>query len=57
MDLLNDVARSPDRCVIIVTHDNRIYQYADRMSEMEDGRVSRVTEGNRNGGKVTPPQH
>ena len=57
MDLLNDVARSPERCVIIVTHDNRIYQYADRMSEMEDGRVSRVTEGNRNGGKVTPPEH
>jgi ABC-type lipoprotein export system ATPase subunit len=25
--------------VIIVTHDNRIYQYADYLVEMEDGRI------------------
>lgn len=28
-----------DRCVIIVTHDNRIFHYADRIEEMEDGRI------------------
>jgi len=45
MELLSHVARSAGRCVIIVTHDPRIYQYGDRISEMEDGRVSRVLSG------------
>ena len=44
MELLRKVARKPDRCVIVVTHDNRIFKYADRMTEMEDGRVQRVHE-------------
>lgn len=42
MDLLHDVARHPKRSVIVVTHDNRIFKYADRLTEMEDGRVERV---------------
>jgi putative ABC transport system ATP-binding protein len=42
MELLREVARHPDRCVIVVTHDNRVFKYADRMTEMEDGRVNRV---------------
>ncbi len=42
MDLLRDIARHPDRTVIVVTHDNRIFKYADRLTEMEDGRVQRV---------------
>jgi putative ABC transport system ATP-binding protein len=44
MELLRGVARKPDRCVIVVTHDPRVFQYADRMTEMEDGRVQRVHE-------------
>ncbi|MBL9204994.1 MAG: ABC transporter ATP-binding protein [Opitutaceae bacterium] len=40
ISLLRDVAKAPDRCVIIVTHDNRIFSYADRMTHMEDGRIS-----------------
>lgn len=42
MELLRAVARAPGRCVLVVTHDNRIFHFADRMTEMEDGRVSRV---------------
>lgn len=42
MELLRGVAARPDRCVIIVTHDNRIFRYADRMTHMEDGRISRI---------------
>jgi putative ABC transport system ATP-binding protein len=42
MELLRGVARKPDRCVIVVTHDPRVFRYADRMTEMEDGRVQRV---------------
>jgi putative ABC transport system ATP-binding protein len=42
MDILRSIARDPGRCVIIVTHDNRTYRYADRMAEMEDGVIRRV---------------
>ena len=44
MELLHDIAKSPTRSVIVVTHDTRIFRYADRMTEMEDGRVQRVHE-------------
>ncbi|MCE1273712.1 MAG: ABC transporter ATP-binding protein [Chlorobiaceae bacterium] len=33
--ILND-----KRCVIIVTHDSRIYEYADTIMKMEDGRIT-----------------
>ena len=39
MDLLQDLARSRGRAVAIVTHDNRMLSYADRLVRMEDGRV------------------
>lgn len=42
MEILRGVAASPDRCVIIVTHDNRVFKYADRMTFMEDGRIDRT---------------
>ena len=45
MEILKNVAAKPDRCVIIVTHDNRIFKYADRMTHMEDGRIDH-TENN-----------
>jgi putative ABC transport system ATP-binding protein len=43
MDLFREVARSPDRAMIIVTHDNRIYSYADRIARMDDGEILDVT--------------
>jgi putative ABC transport system ATP-binding protein len=42
MELLRDAARGPGRAVVVVTHDPRIYGFADRLAEMEDGRVTRV---------------
>ena len=42
MQLLRDAARDPGRTVIVVTHDPRVYHHADRMAEMEDGRIFRV---------------
>jgi putative ABC transport system ATP-binding protein len=27
------------RCIVVVTHDDRIYDYADRILHMEDGRL------------------
>jgi putative ABC transport system ATP-binding protein len=44
MELLRGVAARPDRCVIIVTHDNRVFKYADRITHMEDGRIAHAVE-------------
>ena len=42
LDLFRQVARSPERAVIIVTHDNRIFSYADRIARMDDGEIVEV---------------
>ena len=39
MELIRDVGRAPDRCVIVVTHDSRIFRFGDRMAELTDGRI------------------
>ena len=33
-----------NRCILIVTHDNRIYEYADRIMHMEDGSITGLEE-------------
>jgi putative ABC transport system ATP-binding protein len=33
------------RCIVIVTHDSRILEYADRILKMEDGRITAVEPG------------
>jgi len=33
------------RCIIIVTHDSRIFEYADRILHMEDGRLVQIESG------------
>lgn len=40
MELLREVAIAPDRACIVVTHDSRIFDLADRIVQMEDGRVT-----------------
>ncbi|MDH4378364.1 MAG: ABC transporter ATP-binding protein [Vampirovibrionales bacterium] len=39
LELLKAVAVKPNSAVIVVTHDNRIYDYADRIISMNDGRI------------------
>jgi putative ABC transport system ATP-binding protein len=34
-----------NRCIIIVTHDSRIYEFANRILKMEDGRITGTEEG------------
>jgi putative ABC transport system ATP-binding protein len=34
-----------NRCILIVTHDSRIFEYADRIIEMEDGRIVKIVRG------------
>jgi putative ABC transport system ATP-binding protein len=42
MDLLRKAATQRDRLVLVVTHDNRTYGFADHMAEMEDGQIFRT---------------
>jgi putative ABC transport system ATP-binding protein len=44
LELLKERACRPDRAVIVVTHDSRIFPYADRIAEMEDGQIKAVHE-------------
>ena len=42
MELLRKVAVQPGRAVIVVTHDNRVFEFGDRIIHMSDGRIERV---------------
>jgi len=39
MEILRDIALDPGRAVLVVTHDNRIFNFADRIVRMSDGRI------------------
>ncbi len=42
MTLLKEVALHEDRALVIVTHDARIFDFADRIAEMDDGHIIKV---------------
>jgi putative ABC transport system ATP-binding protein len=44
MELLGSLGRSENRSLIVVTHDTRIFGFADRIAEMEDGMIKRVVD-------------
>lgn len=39
MGLLHEIARDPTKTVLVVTHDQRIFPYADRIVNMLDGQI------------------
>jgi putative ABC transport system ATP-binding protein len=45
MELIQKIAVQPDRAVIVVTHDARVYPFAARIASMEDGRIDSVASG------------
>ncbi len=47
MELMRRFALGKDRVLVVVTHDERIFEFADRIARMEDGRITRID---------TPPQ-
>ena len=47
MELLAGSAVQPDCAVIVVTHDNRVFHFADSVAHMDDGRITRIEEGNK----------
>jgi putative ABC transport system ATP-binding protein len=42
MELLAGSAVHPDRAVIVVTHDNRVFHFADSVAHMDDGRITHI---------------
>lgn len=49
MSLLATTAVHPDRAVIVVTHDNRVFHFADSIAHMDDGRIVQVESVTRRG--------
>jgi putative ABC transport system ATP-binding protein len=45
VDFVKKNILNENRCIIIVTHDSRIFEYADRIMKMEDGRITGVEKG------------
>ena len=45
MELFSEVAVRPDRALIVVTHDSRIFEFADTIAQMEDGKVIGMERG------------
>ena len=43
MEMLSDMARRRGRAVVVVTHDNRTIDFADRIVHIEDGRLREET--------------
>ena len=49
MELLRTIALGPDRALVIVTHDARIFEFADRIARMNDGQIVSIAEGEEEG--------
>lgn len=47
MELLREVAVGVDRAFIVVTHDARIFEFADRIARMDDGQIISVVNSHR----------
>jgi putative ABC transport system ATP-binding protein len=52
MQLLRRVAVQPGRAVIVVTHDNRVFRFGDRIVYMNDGTIDKVEEQKNRDGSV-----
>jgi putative ABC transport system ATP-binding protein len=45
LEFVKDNILNDKRCILIVTHDSRIFEFADRIIGMEDGMIVRITSG------------
>lgn len=43
MELLKKTTVHPDRAVIVVTHDNRVFDFGDRIVTMSDGKIEQIS--------------
>jgi len=44
MEMMSDLAHKRWRAVVIVTHDSRVLEFADRIVKIEDGAIAKATE-------------
>ncbi|MEA5098860.1 MAG: ABC transporter ATP-binding protein [Burkholderiaceae bacterium] len=44
LSFVHDEILNEHRCILIVTHDARIFEFADRIMHMEDGRIKEIGE-------------
>lgn len=42
MELLRSLVKQENKTLVVVTHDNRIFSFADRMAYMDDGRIIQI---------------
>jgi putative ABC transport system ATP-binding protein len=42
MNILRGIAKGPHRALIVVTHDPRIFEFADRIAHMDDGKIIEI---------------
>ena len=54
LELISKIAVQPDRAVIVVTHDSRVYDFADQIASMEDGQIKSVRDCRTNACKNPP---
>jgi len=47
VDFVKTSILNENRCIIVVTHDSRIFEYADRIMKMEDGKITAIEKGAR----------
>lgn len=52
MSLMRKLALDKERALVVVTHDSRIFEFADRIARMEDGRITSIEAPSHN-----PPTH
>jgi putative ABC transport system ATP-binding protein len=45
IEFVKDNILNDKRCILIVTHDSRIFEFADRIIEMEDGKIVDIKSG------------
>ena len=43
IELMKDICKQKGNTMIVVSHDNRIYKYADKIASMDDGKIIQVT--------------
>ena len=53
LELLRSIAIEGDRAVIIVTHDSRIFEFADTLARMDDGQIVSIERKTRAGQVLT----
>lgn len=50
MELLREIAVADDRAVLVVTHDSRIFEFADRIAHMDSGEITDIQVNDRAAG-------